>query len=342
MLLKIVGMSWAKKLLDLLAANHPDLSNSGFAHVANLGELLVEMPYEVAEGLQIRRANPKEIETVKNLILVIHPLAPLRPTRNPYETVVHCTETKPGHMSYATSDMPEHEWRYHVIEFKGTNERLLDFVEASSLTRSRLELGPTVLASSWMRGPAFIDGGSALNHLWEELRHSDEPFLKLGTSELNDLRLVYKKLSVLKDDRVGLRKAMKRFMQLDSVPTTSPLRFLGYVSVLESLVTHEPDPKDPYDSLTRQVRQKMLLLGRRATISIPYEVFDGDVNPETLWTKLYDYRSKIAHGAAPDFERRLHCLKDPATALKFISCATIAVMRQALEEPELVADLRAC
>ncbi len=43
----------------------------------------------------------------------------------------------------------------------------------------------------------------------------------------------------------------------------------------------------------------------------------------------------------PDFNGSLRCLKDAKAALAFIDLATVAVMRQTLEEPELIADLRA-
>ena len=75
---------------------------------------------------------------------------------------------------------------------------------------------------------------------------------------------------------------------------------------------------------------------------MPYGVFDTDESPDRLWTRLYEYRSAVAHGATPNFEGRLKCLRDHATALEFISCATVALMRQALEEPDLIADLKAC
>jgi hypothetical protein len=66
------------------------------------------------------------------------------------------------------------------------------------------------------------------------------------------------------------------------------------------------------------------------------------MKPEKLWGKLYEYRSIVAHGSQTDFESNLKCLKDPATALSFITSATVSVFRQMLEEPELLADLREC
>lgn len=328
-------------VLDSLAATHPDLKNSGFSHVANLGQLHVEMPYRLADDLQIRRASPNEVKTLQKLLEITRPSTLMAPSRNPYETAVHSTETAPGTVSYSTTQLPEDQWRYHVIAFEGTDETFHDFIESTVLTKWRLVRGPRLIANSWLRTPTFV-GGPSTGRIWEELSHSDMPFLRLGQAELDDLRLVYQHLIALKDDRVNLRGAMKRFEQLDAIPRSSPMRFLGYVSVLESLITHAPEPKDPYDSLTRQVTQKMLLVGRRSRIPIPYELFDTGVRLDTLWKRLYAYRSTIAHGANADFQGELRCLKDAATALEFISCATVALVRQVLEEPDLIADLRAC
>lgn len=335
-------MDWMKDLLDTIASSHPDLKNAGFAHVANVGELSVDEPYLLADGLYIRKANRKEAGTLKSLVNVTLPLSPMIPRRNPYETKLHSEETRPGSVLYSTTDLPEEEWRYHVIKFQGTNATLHDFIAASVLTQCRLELGPTVIATPMSQGLGIISGGPSLKRVWDEMAHNDDYLLHLGTSELDDLRMVFQKLNSYEDDRIGLRGAIDQITQLDQIPKGSPLRFLGYVSVLESLIAHAPHPKDPADSLTRQVRQKMLLIGRRCVIPIPYELFGDDVDQKTLWNRLYEYRSKIAHGATPDFRGRLQCLKDPDTALEFISRATVALMRQAIEEPDLIADLRAC
>lgn len=339
-------MDWMTELHDSMALSHPELKNSGFAHVANVGGLCVDASYELADGLQIRKASQKEADTLRSLVYVTRPSSLMSPRiRNPYETKAHSVEPEPGHILYSNTDLPEEEWRYHVIACQGTNSKLHDFIEASVLTRCRLELGPEVFATPGSRGPGFMGGGYPFGCLCDQLDRTDEPFLTLGLPELDDLRLVYERVSALEDDRVGLRPAMKRMTQLDHIPKGSPLRFLGYISVLESLITHAPDPKDPYDSLTRQVSRKMLLVGRRSVIPIPYKIFGADVTEEkfkTLWTRLYGYRSAIAHGETPDFAQRFQCLRDPATALEFISCATVALMRQALEETDLIADLHDC
>jgi hypothetical protein len=40
----------------------------------------------------------------------------------------------------------------------------------------------------------------------------------------------------------------------------------------------------------------------------------GEVSAETIWGKMYDYRSSLAHGNEPDFNKNLKILKDRRSA----------------------------
>jgi hypothetical protein len=121
----------------------------------------------------------------------------------------------------------------------------------------------------------------------------------------------------------------------------SDVAFLGYFSVLESLLVHKPDPKDPTDSITRQVKKKITLLDNRWRPKLDYSIF-GNPNPEAIWGKMYDLRSAIAHGDTPDFKKDLKTIKDRTNALSLLIRTVRAIARHALLEPQLVADLREC
>jgi hypothetical protein len=113
---------------------------------------------------------------------------------------------------------------------------------------------------------------------------------------------------------------------------------LGLFAVIESLLTH--DPKGGYDSLGHQIRSKIPLLDRRMEKRLDYTVFQN-ANADSLWKKLYDYRSTIAHGGRADFSGPLNVLKTPKTVSDFLDTAVKALIRHATKEPELVFDLRA-
>ncbi len=144
------------------------------------------------------------------------------------------------------------------------------------------------------------------------------------------------------DDHVGgIRIIANQLRQLKALQHDSPLRFLGYFAVLESLLTHPPKPSDPYDSITRQVKKKIALLNNRWNPRIDYGPFGG-LKPDAVWAKMYAYRSRLAHGGKADFSRELARLGNHEQALKLIKETVKAVIRQALVEPRLLLDLRDC
>ncbi|HSF29846.1 MAG TPA: hypothetical protein VLK82_05145 [Candidatus Tectomicrobia bacterium] len=340
------------QVLQILGERHSDMTGRGFALLANVRRITADAPYEVAPNVFLRKATSAEAITLRELITLTsfnlsHSTLSSIGFRNPYETSCEATVIETGVTSRKTYTLPEVEWRYHVADFEGTNDILYRFVETTMLTPWRLHLGVAVLDGSGGRGQFAIVSDPAQDRAIAEANMEDDVLLTLGLPELDELRYVYSKTEAHSDSRVNLHDAMQRFAQLDTIPAPNALLFLGYISILESLLTHKPDPKDPYDSLTRQVRQKMLLLGKRFARPLPYEsCFGLDLNHAAkiakIWTKLYDYRSSLAHGGHADFKQRLQLLKSPSAALDFIKVATVSTMRQALEEPDLVADLRAC
>jgi hypothetical protein len=57
---------------------------------------------------------------------------------------------------------------------------------------------------------------------------------------------------------------------------------------------------------------------------------------------MYGYRSSLAHGDAPNFDGELRTLGSHDNALNLMRQTVKAVIRQALIEPQLLADLREC
>ena len=59
---------------------------------------------------------------------------------------------------------------------------------------------------------------------------------------------------------IDVKRVARQLQDLEPLPHYSPLRFLGYFAILESLLTHPPKLTDPYDSITRQVKKQVSLL----------------------------------------------------------------------------------
>ena len=144
------------------------------------------------------------------------------------------------------------------------------------------------------------------------------------------------------DERlIDVERLARQVGDLKALPHESPLRFLGYFAILESLLTHLPKPTDPNDSIMRQVKKKIALLQNRWPERLDYSAF-GNATGDTVWSKMYAYRSLLAHGGAPTFTGELTLLSNHERALGLVKSTVKAIIRQALVEPQLVIDLREC
>jgi hypothetical protein len=140
---------------------------------------------------------------------------------------------------------------------------------------------------------------------------------------------------------IDVKRIISQLRELKALPSDAALTFLGYFAILESLLTHAPKSSDPYDSITRQVHTKLSLLNQRFTTPINYVPFRG-ANSDTVWKRMYKYRSLIAHGELPTFTDELAVLASHDQALFLLRSTTKAVIRQVLAEPRLMADLKNC
>jgi hypothetical protein len=231
--------------------------------------------------------------------------------------------------------LPESEWRYFVIAFRGSNSTLERLREASELAPVELEIMFTTTKGGvvWRQDRLF----QAL----QEVQHNDDLFVEIGAADVAEIVKLHAQLQHYGSQVLNLKPCLTQLGQLKGLPHRSALSFLGYFSLLESLITHSPRPADPYDSITRQVKKKLILLDHRWPRKIDYTPFNG-TPAETIWGKMYAYRSAVAHGSTPDFKKNSAILKSPAHAFRLLKETTKAVIRQALEEPQLLVDLREC
>ena len=327
----------ADRLLDLLVERYASAGRTGgYVQLANVGS--VDGVLEVAPGVRIRSASETEVEELRRGLAEYAHWPSL--VRNPYETKLR-REPWPGGPPNSHREVWEplasDQHRYVVAEHPSGNAQVHLIAEASTLTPNHLELGFSVsLGSPTPIGCGMNFAGRAL----QEAQHDDGYFSHFTIADGAELAEVVSKRAQHDDAVVPLGAAIQSYQQLRAIPRDSGMRFLGYFAILESLLTHQPKPTDPTESLTRQVRQKAMLLSRRFRHPLSYADFET-TKVDKVWTALYGVRSKLAHGAVPDFaDRDCRALRDFKTATRFVAGATWRVMRQALEEPHLVADLK--
>jgi hypothetical protein len=119
--------------------------------------------------------------------------------------------------------------------------------------------------------------------------------------------------------------------------------------MIESVLTHKPDSKDPTDSLVRQVSAKMNLVRNR---------FERDIDPGSyfvkhkgslgdftkMWKNLYDIRSTIIHGGNLSFESRTKSgnFESVEAVNKYLHDNVRELIKLYFEEPVLLRDLKDC
>ena len=308
-------------------AQAAELPASHYAFVMNVSRLVGANSFTLAPGHELRRASTGEISAIKEVLQnQMH-----APGMVPWEqrTVV----------GGPLESMPEAEWRYFVISFQESNNILLEIEDAFSLAPLELKIGFTVLNNIGSFGLIYDPG--RLFHLLERAQWGHVDFLDVTASDVEQIVQIHAQLQQHDHRLVDVKRLAKQLQGLETLPPASPLRFLGYFAVLEALLTHPPKPTDPYDSITRQIKKKVSLLDHRWQPPIEYGPFPG-ADAETIWTKMYAYRSSLAHGGAPTFDGELQLLESHDNALKLVKQTAKAIIRQALIEPQLLADLRDC
>jgi hypothetical protein len=306
--------------------------------VANCLRVETKLPCELIPYHFLRRASDAEVAAIQTFLA--------RYTDFPYRVVyeekwVPEDPEKPKGQQYTVS-LDRQEWRYFVIEppqeghaIEGVG-RVVDYYQhdlekAARLCAVELRCGVTLHPEGF--GHMSTLGGTVLPR-WRHV--IVEPDV-LGDRDVEEIRIVFRLLQVLDQSFADIRRAIDMFYRLREIKE-SEMYILGLFAVIECLLTH--DPKGSYDSLGHQIRSKIPLLDKRMKRPIDYTAF-GDTRVDQLWRRLYEYRSTVAHGGQPDFGGSLQVLKSRDIVSDFLDTVVKALIRHALDEPELVLDLRA-
>lgn len=308
----------------------------GFAFLTNVVGIVGAAEVELIPGHILRKATKEEIEIIKE-ILTEHNGRMAGKYFYPWEM-----EDKGGGVF---GDAPESDWKYFLIAFPGTNAGINRLEQALALLDSGLRIGFTVLTWGSQRGVGLHAGRlfQALqeNSLAIQANSTAEQFVTFDAKHSTLIGELVEQVSNQPTAAIDIPKVCQQLLNLQALDANSDVAFLGYFSVLESLLVHKPDPKDPTDSITRQVKKKIMLLDNRWSPKLDYSIF-GNRKPEAIWGEMYGLRSAIAHGDTPDFKKQFKDLKDRTNARSLLIRAVRAIARHALLEPQLVSDLREC
>lgn len=317
---------------SVIVYNSHEIDFRPFAFVLNVKELVNTDSVAIAPGYTLRKAQKTEIEYIKEF---------LKENGTRYDTGIW--EDKPI-ASGRVPKLPKKLWRYFVIEFENDDPDLDLLRAALAMAPSSLDIGfakirvnnrGVIRPACLYHAPSLYQSISAL-YLANTGR--DKLLLSVGDAEGSHIKDVFRLMAGHDHGILELTRVGELLLDLKDLPHYSPLQILGYFAILESVLTHQPRSDDRYESLTRQITNKLALLNRRWNPAFDYSPLGG-ASHERIWPQMYAYRSAIAHGNKLDFKTKLALLKNADVANALITDAVKKTIRQAYVEPHLVKDL---
>lgn len=312
---------------------------NSFAFVVNVASLEAES-FTLAPGQVLRLAQPDEIAVIKSTIDRFN---------GGLHSFVGYTLWE-GKLPFIPGKrieiLPETEWRYFVIAFEGSHETLSDIQHASDLAPIEIEIGFAVLFTFPGSPGGFVFHPGRFFQSLEDCNQAAytlnlQSLVHVNERVAQDIATLCAMLRAADRRLIDVKALAARIGDLKLLPSRSPLIFLGYFAILESILSHSPKFSDPYDFVMRQVKTKIAFLNNRFERKIDYSKFSG-APAETVWAKMYNYRNLLAQGATPTFDGDLAILASHAQALGLLKRTLKAVVRQALVEPQLLLDLKDC
>ena len=322
-----------RRASSVIIYNSAEIEFRPFAFVLNVKGLIGADGIDLATGYTLRKASDSEIDFIKGFLA----------SKFGTEVGTATWENRPV-ASGKEPKLPKKLWRYFVVEF-GNDDPNLDLLEAAlavasngleiGLAKVRIDVKGVVRPACLYHAPSLFQSISALNFA---STNREKLMQSVGKAEGAQIQEIFVRMAQHDNTLLDLSRVVALLMQLKDLPRFSPLQILGYFAVLESVLAHQPKADDRYETITRQITQKLALLNKRWIPALDYSLF-GEASHKKLWQEMYAYRSSIAHGRQPDFKSELQVLKSADAANTLIKDAVGKVVRQAYAEPQLLADL---
>ncbi|MDH3997314.1 MAG: HEPN domain-containing protein [Desulfuromonadales bacterium] len=318
------------------------MMKSGFAFVFTHIDYEGDLPVEIIPDHFFRRAKTKETESIRNLLS--KSAYPHFGWSIAYEHTIK--EEKTGdRTNYHREPLTPRMWKYWVIAFNGNNHEIHKLEYAAQLIEHDLDFGFYCLFNEENQQGDWVGNSYLPMHLVERYNCFDEAArnaVKINCDELSSLGAYYRKIKNLPEQFNFIDHSIKNFYELKKIPRRSDLLVVGYFSIVEALITHEPRLNESLDSISHQVRNKIALLKKKFRRDISEDNYFLPGNEGKIWKKLYAYRSCVAHGSIPDFMGTLQVLKSGEIVNEFLKETIKELLVLAIHEPEFLEDLKRC
>jgi len=301
----------------------------------------VSLPYRISTNLSIDRPSENQLRRIKKYL---SGFSDIEDFSTPFENIIVPKRLKDigGLEVYFMDTLPlnKEDWRYSIVKFK--SEQHLSF-EHPSHELFNLDIASLIsdkglyLITSFLSRAQFGSKTEGYDHLQQIDNKSQE--IILTKADLATLKVLNSQVNKVEAEYPDIYHSLKLYKSLPRLVGYNELLCLGLFSVIESVLTHNPISN--VDSIGHQIRTKVKLLTNRFDRQPDYSKF-GNIQSENLWKKLYDFRSKIAHGGKIDFNGSLQILTDAYEVQLFLEHFLKILLRGALNEPQLYTDLKAC
>lgn len=289
-----------------------------------------ELPFEIMDGLILRKCTTSEEE---------HLMKFWKDSSTSYIGAYkyHCKEGS------TTSNVHREErdkYRYWYLDFEMEKIKKFFLQYSFSLCEFSLNIGLEAIGQTGKRTSLWHEDPKLYNYFQDE----DNIYLtKLSKSNFEEAKYYYEQIESLDQIKFGnILEALKRFEETKLLLNKVKFKVLSYFTIIEGLLTHNPIDPTNVDSITRQITSKVILLNKRLDKQIDLKIWFGDINERKLFSKLYAYRSAIAHGLKIDFAGDFQIFKNEMHVLKFIKELAKSILRASLKEPQLINDLKEC
>jgi Apea-like HEPN len=312
---------------------------SSFAFIFSSLVFDVPLPYALTEDFSIAPATQEQLDIICPRLDLIGQLLPWAHLAYSYDMV----PLNDGTTTHQAVNLPREQWRFWVINFEQPRA-LWQLEQAFLLQKEQVVFGMIVmdgLLSSRRHSQV-----STFNYFNEWDRFGEKPHC-VTEGYLNEVRRIHRLLTEASVQGRFVAKAMDAFCDLGALPDKTAHHIVFSFAIIESLLTHAPNDKVQDSGVTQQLRTKLALLERRFKWNLDFSPFKREKNEsdekfkQRIWGKLYGYRSFIAHGNRFVFKDDFGALNSHEHALTFLRELTKRVLVAALEEPELIEDLKA-
>ena len=305
-----------------------------FAFVPNNIRLSPSRPVDLGAGFVFGPATVEEVELIRDQLLT--QVGKALTTWPRYDQ--HCEVTSDSRGRGARwSPAGQEDWRYYVVRAPLAHAGFDDTERLLSLVANGIDISFTVLLfDGGMRGWSPIPA-HVLRRFSESSEFASEP-TDLPAEALEGIADIRSRLVQCRTKAPFIAGALNTFAALREVPRTSPLKIVGHCSVFEMLLTRRPRSCDD-DSVSRQFRHKLCAFVQRSSSHGCWLAEDRQ-RTKSFWSKIYDYRSRIAHGGQIDFDKELSGLAGYYEIEEYLCSFSRRLIRIALEHPDVISELK--